>query len=203
MTFSHIFKREKTLFDELSDEAFGYLKRVIVTPAVYSRLVEFPCFDIPMEWDLLVAESVFYLPKKRKFTYVEDSKITPPLSSIRNIVLDSYCKSLLYESGYVELDEKVASLLNWSWTSCPLMLKITATLLEEAILMDGLKSLLILEGEIYSRVPTLDGPYEKFDSIKNTFPESSLPRVNTRYENLEVHVINDDNAKKLILGTKL
>lgn len=83
------------------------------------------------------------------------------------------------------------------------MLKITATLLEEAILMDGLKSLLILEGEIYSRVPTLDGPYEKFDSIKNTFPESSLPRVNTRYENLEVHVINDDNAKKLILGTKL
>jgi len=29
-----------------SDEAFGYLKRVIVTPAVYPRLVEFLHFDI-------------------------------------------------------------------------------------------------------------------------------------------------------------
>ncbi|KAJ3668749.1 hypothetical protein LUZ60_017810 [Juncus effusus] len=28
------------------DEAFGYLKRVIVTPAVYPRLVEFLHFDI-------------------------------------------------------------------------------------------------------------------------------------------------------------
>ena len=30
----------------LDDEAFGYLKRVIVTPAVYPRLVEFLHFDI-------------------------------------------------------------------------------------------------------------------------------------------------------------
>ena len=29
-----------------NDEAFGYLKRVIVTPAVYPRLVEFLHFDI-------------------------------------------------------------------------------------------------------------------------------------------------------------
>ena len=28
------------------DEAFGYLKRVIVTPAVYPRLIEFLHFDI-------------------------------------------------------------------------------------------------------------------------------------------------------------
>eukprot|EP00824_Muranothrix_gubernata_P019834 TRINITY_DN3_c0_g1_i11.p1 TRINITY_DN3_c0_g1~~TRINITY_DN3_c0_g1_i11.p1 ORF type:complete len:336 (-),score=-22.95 TRINITY_DN3_c0_g1_i11:93-1100(-) len=31
---------------QLDDEAFGYLKRVIVTPAVYPRLVEFLHFDI-------------------------------------------------------------------------------------------------------------------------------------------------------------
>eukprot|EP00924_Labyrinthula_sp_SR-Ha-C_P007343 maker-scaffold_149-snap-gene-0.6-mRNA-1 protein AED:0.45 eAED:0.50 QI:35/0/0/1/0/0/3/0/109 len=30
----------------LDDEAFGYLKRVIVTPAVYPRLIEFLHFDI-------------------------------------------------------------------------------------------------------------------------------------------------------------
>ncbi|XLU24258.1 hypothetical protein S245_060324, partial [Arachis hypogaea] len=29
-----------------NDEAFGYLKRVIVTPTIYSRLVEFLHFDI-------------------------------------------------------------------------------------------------------------------------------------------------------------
>ena len=31
---------------QLDDEAFGYLKRVIVTPAVYPSLVEFLHFDI-------------------------------------------------------------------------------------------------------------------------------------------------------------
>jgi len=31
---------------KLNDEAFGYLKRVIVTPAVYPRLLEFLHFDI-------------------------------------------------------------------------------------------------------------------------------------------------------------
>lgn len=64
------------------------------------------------------------------------------------------------------------------------------------------KSLLILGGEIYSRIPSLDAHYEKFNSTKNNIPESSLPHVNTRYENVEVHAINDDNAKELILGTK-
>eukprot|EP00924_Labyrinthula_sp_SR-Ha-C_P002541 maker-scaffold_144-snap-gene-0.6-mRNA-1 protein AED:0.46 eAED:0.48 QI:0/0/0/1/0/0/5/0/183 len=33
-------------FMRLDDEAFGYLKRVIVTPAVYPRLIEFLHFDI-------------------------------------------------------------------------------------------------------------------------------------------------------------
>ena len=38
-----ILSQDQTLID---DEAFGYLKRVIVTPAVYPRLVEFLHFDI-------------------------------------------------------------------------------------------------------------------------------------------------------------
>ena len=33
-------------FTNLNDEAFGYLKRVIVTPAIYPRLFEFHHFDI-------------------------------------------------------------------------------------------------------------------------------------------------------------
>eukprot|EP00924_Labyrinthula_sp_SR-Ha-C_P012752 maker-scaffold_151-snap-gene-0.6-mRNA-1 protein AED:0.43 eAED:0.45 QI:0/0/0/1/0/0/7/0/226 len=37
-------------FMRLDDEAFGYLKRVIVTPAVYPRLIEFLHFDIQSTW---------------------------------------------------------------------------------------------------------------------------------------------------------
>ncbi len=35
---------------ELDNEAFGYLKRVIVTPAVYPRLVEYLRSDIQSTW---------------------------------------------------------------------------------------------------------------------------------------------------------
>ncbi|KAJ9129122.1 hypothetical protein P3X46_034096 [Hevea brasiliensis] len=38
--------RNKKKNEKSNDEAFGYLKRVIVTPAVYPRLVEFLHFDI-------------------------------------------------------------------------------------------------------------------------------------------------------------
>lgn len=92
---------------------------------------------------------VFSLPKKRKFVDEKESQPDPPSTSIRNIILDSYCKNLLSKSHYLELDEKTASWLNWSWTLCPIMPKIAATLLEEAILVDRDKSLLILGGEIY------------------------------------------------------
>ncbi|KAA0067343.1 putative senescence-associated protein [Cucumis melo var. makuwa] len=37
-------------FHEINDEAFGYLKRVIVTPAIYLRLVEFLHSDIQSTW---------------------------------------------------------------------------------------------------------------------------------------------------------
>lgn len=186
----------------LGDEAFGYLKRVILTPVVYPLLVEFSHFDFLMEWDLLVAELgdldpitiidgkgkehnvlaeknlintvialsktpvEFSSSKKRKLSGIEGKNTIPPSSSICNVVLDSYCQKLLSESEYVELDQKMASLLNWSWTPCPITPKITSTLLEEAILVDEGKSLLILEGEIYSRVPSLDAHYEKFNVIK-------------------------------------
>eukprot|EP00258_Populus_trichocarpa_P032092 XP_024448111.1 uncharacterized protein LOC112325581 [Populus trichocarpa] len=38
--------KQPWVLKEGDDEAFGYLKRVIVTPAVYPRLVEFLHFDI-------------------------------------------------------------------------------------------------------------------------------------------------------------
>jgi hypothetical protein len=44
-----IYKKQPTVtccYFLVDDEAFGYLKRVIVTPAVYPRLVEFLHFDI-------------------------------------------------------------------------------------------------------------------------------------------------------------
>ncbi|EKX37989.1 hypothetical protein GUITHDRAFT_158534 [Guillardia theta CCMP2712] len=43
----NVFRLDRTgvLKSRNDDEAFGYLKRVIVTPAVYPRLVEFHCVN--------------------------------------------------------------------------------------------------------------------------------------------------------------
>ncbi|KAI7900234.1 uncharacterized protein BX663DRAFT_439782 [Cokeromyces recurvatus] len=74
------------------------------------------------------------------------------------------------------------------------------------------KALLILGGKIYSRLPSLDAQYEKTSSIKNgNIPQSSLPHVHSRYENIKVVLMDYDNTKKkkkkkkkkkLVLGTK-
>lgn len=80
--------------------------------------------------------------------------------------------------------------------------KISAHLLEEAVFVEGTKSLLILGGAIYSRFPSLDAHYEKTPSTKGNIPQSSLPHTDTRYQNTGLCLIDEDHAKKLVLGTK-
>ncbi|KAI8993315.1 hypothetical protein BDB01DRAFT_775879 [Pilobolus umbonatus] len=145
--------------------------------------------------------SLILIPKKRMKTDEESQPDLPPCS-IRNIILNSHCKVLLLESNYIELDHQTSLLLNSSWTLNPLAAKICAHLLEEVIFLEGSQSLLILNGEIYSRLPSLDAHYEKTTSTKGNIPQSSLPHTNTRYQNVELCIIDNDNAKKLVLGTK-
>ncbi|KAI9470745.1 MAG: hypothetical protein EXX96DRAFT_542820 [Benjaminiella poitrasii] len=59
--------------------------------------------------------SFFIVPKKRKET-MEDDLPEVFLPSIRNIILNSHCRSLLSKSNYVELDREIALWLNRSWT---------------------------------------------------------------------------------------
>ncbi|KAG2207969.1 hypothetical protein INT47_010953 [Mucor saturninus] len=148
----------------------------------------------------LEADNIF-IPKKRK-EIGEDSQPDQTPCLIRNIVLNSHCSALLSKSNYIELDPQTALLLNSSWTLNPMAAKSCAHLLEEAIFVEGGKSLLVLGGEIYSRLPSLDAHYEKTSKSKGNIPQSSLPHTDTRYQNVELCLIDDDNAKKLVLGTK-
>jgi hypothetical protein len=103
------------------------------------------------------------MPKKKK----KPAEDVPPevfLPSIRNIILDSHYRNLLSRSNYVELDHEIALWLNYSWTLNPGMVKACARLLEEMILTEKNKSLLILDSEIYSRLLSLDTHYEKISS---------------------------------------
>ncbi|CEP13964.1 hypothetical protein [Parasitella parasitica] len=99
-------------------------------------------------------------------------------------------------SNYIELDPQTALLLNL------MAAKSCAHLLEEAIFVEGGKALLVLGGEVYSRLPSLDAHYEKTSSTKRDISQSSLPHIDTRYQNVELCLIQNDNAKKLVLGTK-
>lgn len=118
---------------------------------------------------------------------MEDGPPEASFPSIRNIILDIHYRNLLFKSNYIELDHEIAFWLNYSWTLSPGMAKACARLLEEMVFTEKSKSLLILGGEIYSRLPSLDAHYEKTSSVKkgNT-PQSFLPHIGTRYENIEV-----------------
>ncbi|KAG2227805.1 hypothetical protein INT45_002043 [Circinella minor] len=148
------------------------------------------------------APSFFIVPKKRKKP-MEDDPSEIFLPSIRNIILDSQYRRILAKSSYVEVDRDIALWLNYSWTLKPRMVEVCARLLEEMIITENSKALLILGGELYSRLPSLDAHYEKTISVnKGNIPQSSLPSIDTKYENIEVKLMDNDNAKKLVLGTK-
>ncbi|ORE04393.1 hypothetical protein BCV72DRAFT_313038, partial [Rhizopus microsporus var. microsporus] len=122
--------------------------------------------------------------------------------SIRNIILDSHCRTLLSKSNYIELDHQASLWLNSSWNLNPMAVKIYDHLLEEAVFVKGNKSLLILGGKIYSKLPSLDTHYEKVSLTKVNTPLSSLPHTDTRYQNIELCLIDHDNAKKLAWDPK-
>ncbi|KAG1442115.1 hypothetical protein G6F56_011200 [Rhizopus delemar] len=70
------------------------------------------------------------------------------------------------------------------------------------IFVEGHKALLVLCGEIYGRLPSLDAHYEKTSTTKGNFPQCSLPHSDTRYPNVELYLMNVDRSQKLVLGTK-
>ena len=83
------------------------------------------------------------------------------------------------------------------------MIEGCARLLEVMIITEKKKALLILGGELYSRLLSSDEHYEKTVSVnKENTPESSLRSIDTRYENIEMNLIDDDNSKTVVLRTK-
>jgi hypothetical protein len=139
-------------------------------------------------------------PKKRNHSGEEIE--TNPSPSIRNVVLDSPYKNLLSKAKHIELDHQGSLLLNNSWSINPIATHIATKILEEIIFVEGHKALLVLCGEIYGRLPSLDAHYEKTSTTKGNFPQCSLPHIDTRYPNVELCLMNVDRSQKLVLGTK-
>ncbi|KAI9365092.1 hypothetical protein BD770DRAFT_300873, partial [Pilaira anomala] len=110
-------------------------------------------------------------------------------------------KNLLSKANYIELDES-SIFLNNSWFINPIATHIATKILEEMIFVEGHKALLVLCGEIYGRLPSLDAHYEKTSTTKGNFPQSSLSHIDTRYPNIELCLMNVDRSQKLVLGTK-
>lgn len=192
-------QEEKLLIAELGDlepvvyvDCKGKEHHLLAAPKVISRMMT---LEVENQ-----SSSIIFIPKKRKQAD-EDSQPHLPLCSLRNVILNSHCKALL-ASNYIELDVQTSLLLNSSWNLNPLAAKMCAHLLEEVVFLERNQCLLILTGEIYSRLPSLDAHYEKTSASKGNIPQSSLPHVNTRYQNIELCLIVNDNAKKLVLGTK-
>jgi hypothetical protein len=205
----HIFRNRSRIFK--SHVACLERKKILI--AKLGELKPIACIDHEgKEHNLLAAPEVIQnvvasqeknplssfsiVPQKRK-KLTEDYLPEVPFPSIRNIILNSQCRSLLLKSNYIEIDHQVAFWLNCSWTLYPSMAQTCARLLERMIFVEKNKSLLTLGGEIYSRLPSLDAHYEKTSSAKKeNIPQSSLPHINTRYENIEVVLMDHDNAKK-------
>ncbi|KAI7895220.1 uncharacterized protein EV154DRAFT_559636 [Mucor mucedo] len=122
--------------------------------------------------------------------------------TIRNVLLNSPYKKLLSKANYIELDHQCSLYLNNNWSLNPIATHIASKILEEMILVEAHKALLVLCGEIYGRLPTLDAHHERTSITKGNLPQSSLPHADTKYPNVELCLMNVDNSQKLVLGTK-
>ena len=114
-------------------------------------------------------QPLFLAITPKKGTILGEEIEINPSPSIRNVILDSPYKNLLSKAKYIELDHQGSLLLNNSWSINPITTHIATKILEEIIFVEGHKALLVLCGEIYGRLPSLDAHYEKLLLRKATF----------------------------------
>ncbi|SAL95967.1 hypothetical protein [Absidia glauca] len=74
--------------------------------------------------------------------------------------------------------------------------------MEGLILVNGTKGLLVNCAEVYGRQPTLDAHHERTYQKRNQPLFSTLPGLDAKYVNVQLFAIDNDNSKKLELGTK-
>jgi hypothetical protein len=139
-------------------------------------------------------------------TCVEDETASQAPSQI--FLPDDYLHQTLYQSKaysfllkldqYHEVSIGDRQILNRDWMYGEEVRLASAQLLGGAILVDGEQLLFINTAEVYARSPSLDVHHERLDPVA-TF--SSVPTPSGPYNNLSVLAYENDNSRKLIIGT--
>lgn len=110
---------------------------------------------------------------------------------------------VIIESDYSELYSDLAGFMNEDWDLKPQMLFACSALLSGMILVYGTKCIVVNCIEPYARTKTLDSHRESFKVKKEILPASSLPPEDTRYKNVLVTCMNDQDGTKLVIGTEV
>lgn len=133
---------------------------------------------------------------------------TPNEIASTRMLPDDYLHQFLYNSQpysfllkldqYTELSKTERSLLNKDWLFGDEVRLACAQLLAGAILVDGEQILFLNTVEVYARSSSLDTHHERLDPVASF---SSVPTPLNKYQNMAVLGYENDNSKKLIIGT--
>ncbi|ORZ22087.1 hypothetical protein BCR42DRAFT_487688 [Absidia repens] len=121
-----------------------------------------------------------------------DSSLLPVLSLEASLYCalcsGPFSKHFLGDS-YVEINNETADFLNMDWSLYPQM-RFATTLVVNTV-------------EVYGRQRTIDSHRECFKEFKNKCPTSSLPPPTSRYPSVWPTSLDDDDGRKLVIGTKV
>ncbi|KAL0082073.1 hypothetical protein F4703DRAFT_1719970, partial [Phycomyces blakesleeanus] len=102
---------------------------------------------------------------------------------------------------YTEMDENIATILNIDWTRRLWMRVVCARVIEGLILVNP--CLLVNCAKVYNKYPTLDAHNEQTKVKSYQSLNTTLSHPATRYPNVELFIVEEDNGLKLELGTKI
>ncbi|OAD76811.1 hypothetical protein PHYBLDRAFT_62992 [Phycomyces blakesleeanus NRRL 1555(-)] len=132
------------------------------------------------------------LPQRRNFQMLDAGDQRPVASILFHMIPNSHL-SCISVTDYTEMDENIATILNIDWTRRLWMRVVCARVIEGLILVNPL----------YNKYPTLDAHNEQTKAKSYQSLNTTLSHPATRYPNVELFIVEEDNGLKLELGTKI
>lgn len=136
----------------------------------------------------------------------EISRQPNPIYLHNAVTAGSYhVKKYVMSQKYVELTKDMCNFLNEDWSIFKSMRYTCTRCLAGSIIIDVYSGRALLANciEVYGRRRTLDDVHrESFQSKLGGSSFSSIPPVNTKYQNVYPTTISDSDGTKLIIGTK-
>ncbi|KAI9015246.1 hypothetical protein CLU79DRAFT_724982 [Phycomyces nitens] len=118
-------------------------------------------------------------------------------SIVEHIKSTSQAAKKLSTTRHEEFTLEHSNILSRDWLEYPQLRYCGSQMLVGAILVDGQNSILLNTVEPYSRDPLLDAHYERLSPDQSSFPET--PGI---YGFLSICLIDTQDGKKLIIGTR-